>query len=764
MSRAPMPEAPIDEDGQAMSRQHKVWRASLGESLMKPIPKAAGVQRLSQSQFRPGVSALAARKVRPLRRGLPDLLTCHSSLPADTQGGTRLSHIVRDRPVACLAMTVEVTSEAVTAALHEAIYRAAEIRDGRQPADRDWLPRLTALYADKRITYWPVACVTLIARVASPDVDVRKIQKRNQPDAYAASSIGQALIKEAGAAQIDMRTDSTNVLNSQPFTFKSLITPDLTADPSYPLFYQLVEDIQLLTPDEARSVLAAAFSVGMAGWSTRKRRGRQAGPTSATAAQGQPCFILNQSPHEEFAHYDGDDYYGFHERVTSARSLVEAGSGRFVMYRTSDARDNPMCFVGYGRVSHVTETTRDDQGRRTWRAFIADYELLDVPVPKVDGAPAGWNSQHSIARIGEDAMERILQLGRGMPKTEALTAQSLQERCEDRGLAIPPHVLVAVVAAINAGKHVILTGPPGTAKTTLAMELGALATEMGHCGGVLLTTATSDWSTYDTIGGLRPSSERQGALDFAPGHFTDAVDQRHWLVVDEMNRANFDRAFGQLFTVLAGQSVVLPYRDAASGRPIRFRLADHPDDAQFNDVVVGETWRMIGTLNNFDKSLLYEMSFALMRRFAFVEVPSPDAATFRALIRQQVVDCPSEDASRVESVVGGLLALRALKDLGPALYIDAARYARELVRSGALTDGEIGELVFYGMLLPQFEGIDEPTGRRLLKLLLRVTGKERRETTTSMLRSVLGLELHVSAEVDADLGDNLRTDADEGDE
>ena len=37
-------------------------------------------------------------------------------------------------------------------------------------------------------------------------------------------------------------------------------------------------------------------------------------------------------------------------------------------------------------------------------------------------------------------------------------------------------------------------------------------------------------------------------------------------------------------------------------------------------------------MNVFDKSLLFEMSFALMRRFAFIEVPSPSHEMFVELI------------------------------------------------------------------------------------------------------------------------------------
>jgi MoxR-like ATPase len=290
---------------------------------------------------------------------------------------------------------------------------------------------------------------------------------------------------------------------------------------------------------------------------------------------------------------------------------------------------------------------------------------------------------------------------------------------------------------------VVLTGAPGTAKTTIANAVAHVAEEAGLCSGTLFTTATTDWTALDTVGGYLPSPSGSG-LFFQPGKFLqclqspEGLKDDRWLVIDELNRADVDKSFGQFFTVLSGHRCELPYRadnrnililpeseELASGEAEKFRVYRVPS-----------RWRILGTLNTADKASLYEMSFAFLRRFAFVYIPLPDEHGIDELCNRVLRDKHGLEPTVVRALRAMWMRLTRIRPLGPAILLDIGRYValRKEAADGVVAEGHqvIAEaLALY--VIPQLEGITAEAFAGLKQELVEWWSEELNEAAVAFL-------------------------------
>lgn len=282
------------------------------------------------------------------------------------------------------------------------------------------------------------------------------------------------------------------------------------------------------------------------------------------------------------------------------------------------------------------------------------------------------------------------------------TADDLQARAADRGLLYPRHLLAELVAALDSGRHVLLTGVPGTGKTSLAYVLADLARDSVRCTGYLAVTASAEWSERHTVGHYADTPE---GVVFQPGVFLEAISSGRWLIIDELNRADFDRAFGPLFTVLANQPVTLPYKQAGHTEPMSIVPAGAAVPPHTDAITVPRHWRIIATMNDFDRSSLHKLSYALMRRFAFIEVDAaPDEVVYRLI-------------AGAGDLVAELFPVRKFVDLGPAIFVDAARFAARRLTDRDATPSRVLFEAFFAFVLPQLDQLDDRQGRELFEAM-----------------------------------------------
>ena len=88
------------------------------------------------------------------------------------------------------------------------------------------------------------------------------------------------------------------------------------------------------------------------------------------------------------------------------------------------------------------------------------------------------------------------------------------------------------------------------------------------------------------------------------------IKENKLLLIDEFNRADMNKDFGEMFL-------------AVEHGKIELREDEKPNGLS-SPIIIPTTFRMICTpLNDYDKSLLNELSYGLLRRFAVVEVDVP---------------------------------------------------------------------------------------------------------------------------------------------
>jgi len=185
------------------------------------------------------------------------------------------------------------------------------------------------------------------------------------------------------------------------------------------------------------------------------------------------------------------------------------------------------------------------------------------------------------------------------------------------------------IRAIERKGQIVLYGPPGTGKTFLAEKLAQHLIGDGD-GFAELVQFHPAYAYEDFIQGLRPQARSDGGLDYplVPGRFLEFCrraktrQNRCVLIIDEVNRANLARVFGELMYLLEYRNQEIPL---AGGGTLQ----------------IPANVRLIGTMNTADRSIAL-VDHALRRRFAFIQL-APNFDVLRRYHQQRQTGFPVEN-------------------------------------------------------------------------------------------------------------------------
>ena len=302
----------------------------------------------------------------------------------------------------------------------------------------------------------------------------------------------------------------------------------------------------------------------------------------------------------------------------------------------------------YERLGYPNHPEGENRGDNLGEIYDHELKFLDQIVQHSDGRP--------VDRLEAQSLVWQMQYVKELP----VKKDPLVERLDSLGreLLLDPNSFLSEIVwpMLKDKKQIIFQGPPGTGKTFVARELARCLA--GSEDRVRVVQFHPSYAYEDFVQGFRPTRDKetkQAGFDLREGPLLQMAyqawsepNERHFLVIDEINRGNLSKILGELY-------YLLEYRDDE----MQLQYSDE-------EFAMPPNLYIIGTMNTADRSIAL-VDAALRRRFYFVPF-HPGDPPIKGLLDRYLKENMKWVAGAVEDA-NGLLPEQQDAAIGPSYFM-----------------------------------------------------------------------------------------------